>query len=708
MIAIMTTTRYFKIVFICLWATLYFSTEGWGQFIQPENSRKEANDTVKEDNPFAVPDSLRKRRNLVNKDSLTVVNAIDYIMDTRYQAVGDSLNKPKWYRDLFLQGGMGVEKIFPPTSGYRFNTLNTFHLGIGKQFGKYHSLRLTANAALGYQQDYERMYLRIGGQLDHQFNLSSYLSGYNPSRMLEVGTIVGVGLHKAWLRGTGRTSVPYEAHAGLQLRFNTGPHGVLNIEPYVGLASDNIDLSQARNWHRYDVTFGVNANFVYYFDNHFSRAARNRLLLKMKKKNPNLVTSDSTRLYSWQAPWFFEIAGGLALTNIPELSTSEQMGHEWAVSGGKWFSPVIGVRASAMFNTTPWAKRVTTANQLEYEERLTSFYVGGRIEAMFNPFGFMRNFRWDAPVGAYIVGGAGLGWLMKHKEKPALHCWSESYSAGLHLWARLTDGLQFFIEPRYTYRVYNVPFRNVQWMSNFSDHSYGVNVGITANSISRSYRRYATPEGEHRPRMAAGLGGGLHLLPSNSNYKTVSSLPFNANAFFEYRWTNVSGVRAAFEMVKHYSSAFTKFYDLNMTLPEYNYAPMVRTGQLNYTYFFGLASVDYSLNLTNAFCGYRPGRVFEFEVFAGPGVMFTLSRKAVLDERESLRVNHEMRALPESAGKASVTINGGAKLTANVYRGLGITLTPRLYYIPNLKIHGMTLGRLKVLGTLDLGLQYQF
>ena len=155
----MITTRYFKIVFICLWAVLCFSTEGWGQFIQPE-SKKEANDTVKEDNPFAVPDSLRKRRNLVNKDSLTVVNALDYVMDTRYLAPGDSLNKPRWYRDLFLQVGMGIENMFPPTKGYKFNTLNTFHFGVGKQLGKHHSLRLLVNAALGYQQDYDRMYLR--------------------------------------------------------------------------------------------------------------------------------------------------------------------------------------------------------------------------------------------------------------------------------------------------------------------------------------------------------------------------------------------------------------------------------------------------------------------------------------------------------------------------------------------------------------------
>ena len=85
-----------------------------------------------------------------------------------------------------------------------------------------------------------------------------------------------------------------------------------------------------------------------------------------------------------------------------------------------------------------------------------------------------------------------------------------------------------------------------------------------------------------------------------------------------------------------------------------------------------------------------------------------MSRKAVLDGQESLRVNHEMRPMPEAADKIGIAINGGVKLTANVYRGLGITLTPQLYYNPNLKVHGMLLGRLKVLGSLDLGLQYQF
>ena len=222
-------------------------------------------------------------------------NALDHVMDTRYLAPGDSLNKPRWYRDLFLQVGMGIENMFPPTKGYKFNTLNTFHFGVGKQLGKHHSLRLLVNAALGYQQDYDRMYLRVGGQFDHLFNISSYLNGYNPSRLLEVGTVVGVGLHRARLRSTARVATPYEVHGGLQLRFYTGPHGVLNIEPYVALASDDIDLSQARNWHRYDVTYGVNANFVYYFDNHLSRAARNRLLMRSKEKNPNLLTADSTR-----------------------------------------------------------------------------------------------------------------------------------------------------------------------------------------------------------------------------------------------------------------------------------------------------------------------------------------------------------------------------------------------------------------------------
>ncbi len=701
----------------CSFCSLFFvlavfflsAREASAQIIDPRQEQtKEISDTTEiEDNPYKIlRDTL-----IPPTDSARLKGLKDYkgyVMDKRYLAPGDSLNKPRWYRDLFLQVGMGIENMFPPTKGYKFNTLNTFHFGVGKQLGKHHSLRLLVNAALGYQQDYDRMYLRVGGQFDHLFNISSYLNGYNPSRLLEVGTVVGVGLHRARLRSTARVATPYEVHGGLQLRFYTGPHGVLNIEPYVALASDDIDLSQARNWHRYDVAYGVNANFVYYFDNHLSRAARNRLLKRSKEKDPNLLTADSTRLRSWMAPWLFEMAAGVTFTDNPELTGNEKMGYEWAVSGGKWFSPIIGLRASAMFSSTLWGKKTTKANQLTYEEQLSSFYVGARVEGMFNPLGFLRSFRWDAPVGFYIVGGAGLGWLMKHKDANSLHCWSESYSVGMHLWARLTDGLQFYIEPRYSNRIYNVPYRNVQWMANFSDNTFGVNAGVTVTSTSRPYRKYEVPKGEHRPRFAFGVGGGIHLLSGNSKFKGPSSIPYNANAFFEYRPGNVSGIRLAFEYMKHNTSDFTRYYDLNMNVPEYNYAPMVRKGLLNYTYNWGLTSLNYSVNLTNAFSGYRPGRLFDFEGFVGPSVMFTMSRKAVLDGQESLRVNHEMRPMPEAADKIGIAINGGVKLTANVYRGLGITLTPQLYYNPNLKVHGMLLGRLKVLGSLDLGLQYQF
>lgn len=639
-----------------------------------------------EDTDLKANDTINKTKGNLAKGTL---NALDYRMDTRYFALGDSLGKQKWYRDIFLQLGMGVENIMAPTESYKFNTLNTFHFAVGKQFGKYHSLRLQGDVVLGYQQFYDRMYQRLGVQLDHLFNASSYLCGYNPSRILEVGTVIGLGHHRARLRRTGRLDYPYEAHGGLQFRFYTGPHGVFNIEPYIMLATDDIDLSQNRNWRRHDAAFGVNANFVYYFDNHLSRAARNRILTNSKDKNPNRITSDSTRLYSWQAPWQFDIAAGVSVMNIPEMSFRETMGYECAFSVGKWFSPVIGLRATAVIN----ANKGTN----------TSFYAGTRAEGMFNPLGFLRSFRWDAPVGFYIVGGAGIGRLVK---RPDLRCWSESYSAGLHLWARLTDGLQVFVEPRYTYRRYNVPYKNVQWLTNFSDQFYGVDAGFTVTGASRVYRRYETAKGERRPRMAAGLGGGIHLLPSSNLSEWASSMPYNMNAFFEYRMSNVSAARLALGFVRHNTSGLTRYRDLNMNVS--GYAPVLRNGLWNYTYYLGLTTLNYSLNLTNAFCGYRTKRLFNLEAFAGPGVVWTLGRRAVLDARETLPAGHEARLLSDTSRKMCVAANGGVKLTANVYRGFGITFTPQLYYIPGLQLQGVSLSRLKALGTLDLGLQYQF
>jgi hypothetical protein len=713
-IVLFDTLRINRLVIIILLMTSY------AVHLQAQvNATVEVADTAEvEDNPYAV----KKDATIIPVDSAKLrgdENYEIYVMDKRFLPIGDSLGKRRWYQDFFLQMGLGGERIVPPTDGHKFNTLTTVQFGIGKQLGRYHSLRLLGQAALGYQQYHDRMYLRLGGMLDHMFDLTTYVYGYNPARQVGLSTIVGVGLGWARVRGTGMASYPYDVHAGLQFRFYTGPHGMVNVEPYIGLASDDIDLSQTKNWHRYDITYGVNMNFVYYFDDHLTRATRKRLINNLKDNERDQITGeDSLSLYSWQKPWIFEFAGGPATNNSPELESMETLGHEVAIGVGKWFSPVIGIRGTLMTRHFDWAKKLTygdplhTDNHNTYEQRMSAFYVGGRVEAMINPLGFFKSFRWDAPFGAYLVGGAGIGWFIKHRESPSLHTWSESYSAGLHLWARLADGLQLFVEPRITHNTYNVPFRNVQWANNYSDNTYGVNIGVTAMNIEHRYRKYETDDPVNMSRFTVGIGGGTNLSMPISRYIGSAKMGYNGGAFVEYHINDMMGVRLSFDYLSHSRSAYTPYMDLNMNLPQLNYSPVKRNGLWTYTYNMGLIGLDYSLNLTNALCGYRQvgprGRLFNLELFAGPGLAMHLSQKAEIDSRENIRENHEVKVLyPESKGMY-FAINGGVKLSAHVTQKIAVTLTPQIYYVPNLEFPAIPMTRMKSLEMVDLGVQYQF
>ncbi len=640
-------------------------------------------------------------------------DALDYTLDTRYMAYGDSLKNRKWYQDMFLQMGLGSEQILPVIDGYRISPLTTFHIGFGKQLGRYTSFRFLAHGGISYQQDMDRLYLRGGGNLDLLVNLNSFLGGYDPSRKIELGAFAGVGLGYAAMRNTANHDKYVDAHGGLQLKFYTGPNSMINIEPYATLASDQIDVSKDRNWRKFDVAFGVNMNVVYYFENHLTRNARRRIIKQTKEKDDNLINkNDSTSLYSWQRPWIWEFATGPTMSNYPNLKMKETLGHEVAISFGKWFSPVIGIRSTVMTSYSDWLKNMKYEIGHSYEVTMSTFYIGGRIEAMFNPFGFTKRFRWDAPFGAYLTGGVGLGRLIKYKDPPSLKCWSESYSGGIHLWARLTDGLQIFIEPRITHNVYNIPYKNVNWASSYSDDTYGINFGVTATNIKKTYRKYHTDDHSTMKHIAVGVGAGTTLTLPATRISDSNKQGINLNAFAEYRVSPISAVRLSFEFLQLKSSNLNKYLDYNAELAAMGYAPVRRNGFWHYTHSMGLLALNYSLNLTNAMCGYRTtgpkGRIFNLELFAGPAIVMQMGEKAEIDAVENIRENHFVESLQAKPRKVNPAVNGGVKLSAHITPELAIVLTPQIYFVPKLNIPSINMNSMKNLETINLGVQYQF
>lgn len=671
-------------------------------------------DTVEvEDNPYA----RRKDDSYVPGDSAKAKGQEDpirYRMDTRYLAQGDSLGKRHWYDNMFLELGLGLEQLIAPSDAYAFKPFTTVHGGLGIQLGKYHSLRGIAEATVGYQKNKDILFLRGEAKMDHLFDLSSYFDGYDPTRLLAVSTILGGGLQYSMLRSSGsnmsrnKKGLGAEIHAGLQLRFNTGPRGSFNVEPYIGIGPDRMDLS-GNNWRKTDIFYGVNVNYIYYFNNHLTRAARMRLI--SERDSANYLTKDSL-LQSWAHPWFFEVAAGPVWLDGSQVSLSESMGHNISLSVGKWFSPVIGVRATGSERMTTWASYSEVVNNVEHVKTYGNHYLSFRVDALFNPFGFTRNYNWNAPAGAYLLGGYELGWFSKSQPGTPLRCFSESYSGGVHLWMRLSEGVQFFVEPRFMHNTYKIPYKNVPWNHQYSDNSYMVNLGVTATGLSKKYRAQLSDDTERsmRPaRWSFGVGGGTNLIQTFVRYDEKESFPFNVNGFAQYHFDAVSAVRLGLEYFVHSATDYTQYNDYNVLMHQkYNMGPVTRKGLWDHTYYLGMATLNYSINLTNLIGGYRPGRLFEVEAFGGPGLAFFFGQTGHLNEKELLYEGHEAQSKIGIKQGAYGAVNGGVKLSANLTPKIGLYVSPQLFYIHNIDLQAIQITRTGILETLDLGVQYRF
>ncbi len=634
-------------------------------------------------------------------------NALDYILERRYLNRGDEFSGP-WNSNLYLEAGLGAEHIDAPSDAHSFSTLSTVRVGVGKRFSRLHSARLTLHGGFGFQESSNLLLGKAGARLDYLFSLSSYFDGYNPARFLELSSVLGIGAQGSQLRRNSPWKLSAEGHVGLQLKFYTGPQGALNIEPYIGIASDQGDVSTNKNWRKYDVFYGVGLSYVYYLDNPLSRQRRRQLIAGRSKADA--VVGDSA-LQSWQRPWFVELAAGPHFMDSPELGFFSTLGHETALSVGKWLSPALGVRFTTSLRSATFGKSQFTSPRpsygTSYERTYNKVYAGARVDALISPLGFTKGFAWDKPFGFYVLFGGELGRLVRYDRSELLRCWSVSYSAGAHFWARIADGVQLFVEPRGSWYIYNIPYSDVRTRSmRCTDGGMTVNVGLTVSTYDRKYRR---GQGGARPRghFTAGLGGGTNLVYRRTAVQG-GGMGYNGHAWLEYGFDRLSAVRASFEYVSVGTMHSTRFYDYNMAYPDDNYLRSTRTGVWHRRLSLGMVSLAYSLNLTEALCGPRGRRLFDVTAYAGPALVMLYGEKASLDASERLQQGHEARLAVPAGRETEFGAHAGLRLTANVGKGWGVYLAPALYVWKQFNMPGVEVVLTKHVETINLGVQYNF
>lgn len=644
---------------------------------------------------MAEGDTIRKSR----QNTATGLNALDYLLERRYRRQGELFTK-KWYDHLFLEAGAGVQETVPASDDYEILPMTVVHVGLGKQFNAMHTLRLSMSGAVGYQKEKYHRFMRVGVDADWIYSFSSYYGGYNPMRALDISTVLGAGLHYTSRARQAGEKIASEAHVGVQLKFYTGPHAYLVLEPQVGIASDNIDQSGKHNWRKMDFFYGANINFVYFLQNNLSPEQKRRFMAE----HPGETTPSQ-----WRMPWFLELAGGINTLGTGALSPAHTIGNSTTASLGLWLSPVVGLRGSGSFTTTAFDKETTTttSSEKEYINYFHNFNTDIKVEALINPFGFSKTFSWESPFGVYIVAGGGVGLLQKNQSK-MLRCKDLSYSVGLKLWARVERDIQLFIEPRYTYYDYKVPYNNVSWSKHCHDDGYGVNVGVALNTRQRKYRYgYALLADDDRKNgiwFNVGLALGTNMKPTKKGYEG-SGFGFNVQASAESHFGRLSAARLSFDYMSMTGNSLETTTDIT-TLENGTTQRKSCRAMWNRRYHLGLLSLNYMLNASNFFAGVD-NRRFEIEVFGGPTMMFRIGDSQNLHSNEVVPEGHTYEPRKANLLKSVYGANGGLRLRCNITEKIAATLTPQVYIFKGAcNLPGINFIKGHIFETLNLGVEY--
>lgn len=628
-------------------------------------------------------------------------NALQYVMERRNRRFGDGIGT-KWNDNLFLYGGLGGERMIKPHESYSFKGMTSMHFGIGKQFDQYHTARIALRGTFGYRNGNGLMLSTGGLQADYLFNFSSLFDGYNPTRRLEVQSIIGVGAGLSRVQRLLTKQFSMEGHVGLQLKFYTGPGAYFNIEPYFGVSTDKRDIGN-ENWRRFDTFYGVNLSYVYYLKNNLSSSRKQKMIAKRNETDEVLA---DTMLASWHRPWFIQVSAGLNFMNSPMTesginSTLGTLGHETSVALGKWFSPVIGARLTANLSTGRWYHNDMRVGDETVRMKLHKGFSGFRLEALINPLGFSKKFRWDSRFGLFFFGGGAMGRILAYDPDQVLSSDGLAYTFGLNGWVNVGNGLRFFIEPRLTRYIYDIPYANVEESYEMKNWGRTLNFGFIISTIDKHKRRQNIHLAPADKRFT--VGGGLGTNLRQTTWSIERGFGYNAQIWGEYKLDRVSSVRASFDYA---SIAETAHAAYNLDRP--GAQTFVGWDLMKFRYHTGLLSVAYAMNLSNFFRGYSDTRQFEVSAFLGPSLFLMLGESATLHPAVKVPEGSTATLADPMGMGVAIGANVGFRVNYNINDNWGVYLSPSvlLWYRQDPKISHM-LG-VNHIQALNIGAMYNF
>ena len=456
--------------------------------------------------------------------------------------------------------------------------------------------------------------------IGYMLNLTNYFKGYNPKKRLNVySTLTAVATRSKDEEGISNGA---RGELGLLFDYRFWKRMSFYIEPYFGASMDNYD--RRKTPHRYDFLGGVRAGVA------VNSAAFNDLYIRVQKHKTNFFQPRP-----WWERVYFGTSAGKMWTNAEPLPGLKKQWIDSHVFLGYRFSPIHSLRFQATYfkNPEPLERKHHVMGELDYVINFTNMWRGYYPNRRFRVSGF------------FGMGSRYIDKLGHNKAVPMV-------TAGFDLNFYLTHQISLFAEP---YAGYAFPGSTGK-----STLFGGVRGGIQVDLIETYTYMPHFALTQHEREVASqwkqsvmshfffGMSGGYRIVHTQpkENHNT-----YPLNAFVGYRFTPVQSLRLQTSYIKTWE----------------NIAPQKHVS----------AELDYMVNFSNLFYGYKPKRILNISGYVGAGV-----RNVVAEN---------------SSGKVAKMFTSGLDVSLRMYKGINFFVEPyaalvhqksQRYYVFDVGVNG--------------------
>lgn len=518
-------------------------------------------------------------------------------LQKRYRPLeNDSLFPKQWWRRFYFGIGGGIQGLTDNIGMVSNASANAY---LGYHLTPIHSLRLSGSYIKYNFSGNNKSAKSLGVGIDYLVNLSNFAWGYDPSRVFEVSTVVGIGAR--YSRAALPSKINPYAHIGLNADVYISKYASLFFEPYIGAQRQMSTVLNNPSREKWNLMYGFSTGLQVSLENRTDYFSEADSIYKKIFLDTSIGVVSSGR------------SGGIL----------NRLGVGYQAALGLWINPMIGLRVGAHGESFYWTSRIRNKNNVPVRYSHNQVLVGGRAELMLDPLNFSKKWR-EAPEGhdfdLNLLLGGELGWELKNglygESIRRSHAYYYGITSALQALYRIDKGTYIYIEPRYQAIYYNDK-KSEGWSP--SDHIASINVGSRVYLTKPfSFKR---PQGAYIPHWWVAIDAGA-LKYYNAPRVTKGGIGLNPTIGFAagYDLSPWASFRAQLAYQRLYNVHTARYSGYAGSQKRYG------EGLWESSYDAMDLRLSYMLNLNNLLQGYDGERRFNLWWTVGPSLSYIFNQ----------------------------------------------------------------------------------